>query len=116
MADFYEVRFTVRLPAEATPEEAESWLRFCLHDTNSMRVDNPLSRYEIEPVRGTFRAFPTAGTRGVPASQAPSTRAALWDAIAELVVACGGSAAHFDEAIADRIDAAARGVEEDGNG
>lgn len=61
--DHYEVRFTVRLPAGvvATAAEAEAWLRFHLRDNGSLDGENPLIDHEPEPLRGTFRVFPTAG-------------------------------------------------------
>jgi hypothetical protein len=65
MSRFYEVRFTVRLPVEATREEAEQWLRFHMRDGCELPLTNPLSDHEPEPVRGTFRTLPTAGTAGV---------------------------------------------------
>lgn len=59
----YEVRFTVRLPEGvcATQREVEDWLRFNLRDTGSLDNKNQLTDYEPEPLRGTFRVFPTAG-------------------------------------------------------
>ena len=65
--DHYEVRFTVRLPAgvAATQAEAKAWLRFYLRDNGSLDGKNPLSDQEPEPLRGTFRIFPTAGYAAV---------------------------------------------------
>lgn len=70
------------------------------------------------PCLRAFLAF-TKGQRvgderqrdGLAPSQAPSKSADLWDAIRELVVACGGSAADFQEDITNKISAIVDGGE-----
>ena len=81
----YEVRFTVKLPAAATPKEAEDWLRFYLRDNGSLDGANPLIDHEPEPLRGTFRLFPTAGYATTKAHQKRLMPAGLTEA--EM---CGG--------------------------
>jgi hypothetical protein len=49
-----KIEFKMRLPVLTTDEEVEEWLRYQLHDNGSMQLDNALSEYEIEPVRGSL--------------------------------------------------------------
>ena len=49
-----KIEFQMRLPVPATDEEVEEWLKYQLHDNGSMQLDNALSEYEIEPIRGSL--------------------------------------------------------------
>lgn len=43
-----EITVTIKAPIDCTEEQFEEWVRFCLHDTGSMSMDNPLHEYDIE--------------------------------------------------------------------
>ena len=52
-----QVKFEVELPEterEPTWKEVEEWLRFEFRDNGSMKIANPLSSHEPEPVFGSF--------------------------------------------------------------
>lgn len=49
------VEFDVELPAEATDEQVDEWLRYAFGERASMSGDNPLSEYDGEAVFGTLR-------------------------------------------------------------
>lgn len=50
-----KVEFEVDVPdVEATEEDVIEWLRFSFHDNGDMKIANPLSSKEPEPVSGTF--------------------------------------------------------------
>lgn len=43
------VSFKVYLPEGVTPEQAEEWVRYEIHDTYQIKRDNPLSKQELDP-------------------------------------------------------------------
>jgi hypothetical protein len=50
-----KVEFEVKIPVEdVTDEQIEEWLRFELHDNGMMKGGNPLERFDVEPIFGTF--------------------------------------------------------------
>lgn len=42
------VTFEVNLPTEATLDEAEDWVRFCIGATGSITNTNPLCTYDLD--------------------------------------------------------------------
>ena len=49
------VKFEVRIPeTNVTTEQIEEWLRLELHDNGLMKAGNPLDKYNVEPIFGTF--------------------------------------------------------------
>ena len=51
------VKFDVEIPKtdqDPTDDEIEEWLRYCLRDNGCMKIANPLSHHEPEPIFGTF--------------------------------------------------------------
>lgn len=48
------VEFDVEIPADATEDEIDEWLRYMLHDRGSMQANNPLEGNEVEPVNFSF--------------------------------------------------------------
>jgi hypothetical protein len=47
------VEFQVEIPVEATEEEIEEWVRFCLGEHGSMCGDNPLSCHDLQAEWGS---------------------------------------------------------------
>ena len=48
------VEFDVELPGLAKDKEVEEWLRFELGDNGTISLDNPLEKFEVEPIFGSF--------------------------------------------------------------
>ncbi|HAR46419.1 MAG TPA: hypothetical protein DCS05_09700 [Nitrospiraceae bacterium] len=44
------VQFEADVPEEATDEQTEEWVRFCLHERGSMAADNPLATHDMEAI------------------------------------------------------------------
>lgn len=51
-----KVTIEVRLPAAATEDEVDAWLRFDFRDNGSIDSDNPLLHFSAEPW-GSFGSF-----------------------------------------------------------
>jgi hypothetical protein len=50
-----KVEFIVVVPDDVTDEDlVEEWLRFRLNDNGTMAGDNPLVKYDVEPIFGTL--------------------------------------------------------------
>ena len=42
-----EVRATVEVPADATPQQIQEWVEFCLGVRSSIPISNPLAEYDL---------------------------------------------------------------------
>lgn len=47
------VQFEADVPEEATGEQTEEWVNFCLGARGSMAADNPLATHDMEAVFGS---------------------------------------------------------------
>ncbi len=45
---YVEVNFTAKIPVPATRGEIDAWIKFNLHASGSLPLDNPLSNYDME--------------------------------------------------------------------
>lgn len=51
-----DIKFTVRIPdIEHTEKELVEWLRYQMGDDGQISLKNPLEKYDITPIFGTFK-------------------------------------------------------------
>lgn len=50
--DDYRVEFNVTPPVEATPEQVEQWIQYCVGWRADIAIDNPLSGFDLTGISG----------------------------------------------------------------
>jgi hypothetical protein len=50
----FRVQFEIDVPEDASKEQAEEWVRYCVGDTGAIKGDNPLIERSFDPVFNTF--------------------------------------------------------------
>lgn len=48
MTKLIDVKFETELPVEATDQQIQQWLEYCLGATGGIESSNPLSDYDLE--------------------------------------------------------------------
>lgn len=59
------ITMSVRIPAAATEEQTEEWLRFQLRDGGGLTADNPLDRHDVETWGNFGFEWERDGVRGI---------------------------------------------------